>query len=74
MILARQRTTPNDSQVAIKITKVDKIPKIKLLNETTIMIKIHHEHVINAVDVVFVGAVRKVWIVMEYMKEVVWLA
>ncbi|XP_053405765.1 uncharacterized protein LOC123565770 isoform X2 [Mercenaria mercenaria] len=68
VVLASVKKSNCDSKVAIKIIEVEKQPYNMLLNEINIMKRIQHENVINALDVMYVEAVKKVWIVMEYMK------
>lgn len=53
--------------VAIKIMEVEKQPFTVLANEVTIMKKINHENVVTALDGIYVEAVKKFWLVMEYV-------
>ncbi|XP_060570068.1 serine/threonine-protein kinase PAK 3-like [Ruditapes philippinarum] len=53
--------------VAIKIMEVKKQPFTVLANEVNIMKKIYHENVVIALDAIYVEAVKKFWLVMEYV-------
>jgi p21-activated kinase 1 len=53
--------------VAIKILEVKKQPFNVLANEVTIMKKIYHDNVVTALDAIYVEAVKKFWLVMEYV-------
>jgi serine/threonine protein kinase len=66
VILARANLFP--SMVAIKIMEVEKQAFTMLVNEVTIMKKINHENVVMALDAIYVEAVNKVWLVMEYVR------
>ncbi|XP_045193172.2 serine/threonine-protein kinase Pak-like isoform X3 [Mercenaria mercenaria] len=68
VVLAGLKNSTCNRKVAIKIIQVEKVPYNKLLQEINIMKKIRHDNVINALDVAYVEAVRKVWLVMEYMR------
>ncbi|XP_060601862.1 serine/threonine-protein kinase PAK 3-like [Ruditapes philippinarum] len=65
VILAK--TKQNGCMVAIKILEVKKQPFTVLANEVTIMKKIYHDNVVTALDAIYVEAVKKFWLVMEYV-------
>ncbi|XP_060567675.1 serine/threonine-protein kinase PAK 1-like [Ruditapes philippinarum] len=55
-------------KVAIKVMEVEKQAFTMLVNEITIMKKINHENVVMALDAIYVEAVNKFWLVMEYVQ------
>ncbi|XP_060580928.1 serine/threonine-protein kinase Sgk3-like, partial [Ruditapes philippinarum] len=65
VILAKAKL--NGSMVAIKIMEVKKQPFAVLANEVTIMKRICQENVVTALDAIYVEAVKKFWLVMEYV-------
>ncbi|XP_060584428.1 uncharacterized protein LOC132740524 [Ruditapes philippinarum] len=65
VVLAKAKL--NGSMVAIKIMEVKKQPFAVLANEVTIMKRIYHENVVTALDAIYVEAVKKFWLVMEYV-------
>ncbi|XP_060587567.1 serine/threonine-protein kinase PAK 3-like [Ruditapes philippinarum] len=65
VVLAKAKL--NGSMVAIKIMEVKKQPFAVLANEVNIMKRIYHENVVTALDAIYVEAVKKFWLITEYV-------